>query len=356
MLCYNIKSKLKEIKMHTFIDLFAGIGGFRVALEKKGLKCVFSSDIDKYARQAYIKNFKEVPKGDIKQVNEKDIPAHDILCGGFPCQSFSVSGLQKGFSDDRGQLFYDIIRIAKYHQPSLLLLENVKNILKVDNGKVIKTIVNELEKINYKVTYNLLNASEYGIPQSRERVYFVCIRKDKNLKYKVPQRTFSEIYLKDILEDNVDDNFYLNRNDIVIRKVNLNRKSLRPIRIGHIGKGSQKEAIYSINGQSPTMLASGGAGRGGAELCLMNYKVNQGNRIHSINGQAVTLTSVGGGLARTTGIYLVNKKVRRLSITECKRIMTFPDSHIVSLGTQGFKQVGNAVMPKMIELIYDSII
>lgn len=163
--------------MYRFVDLFCGIGGFRVALEKEGLECVFSCDIDEQAQKAYHRNFGETPLGDITEINEREIPKHDILCAGFPCQSFSISGKQKGINDNRGRLFYEIVRIAKYHQPYIMLLENVKNILSVDDGAVIKIIETKLDEIGYYMHLSILNSSLFGVPQSRERVYFVCIEK-----------------------------------------------------------------------------------------------------------------------------------------------------------------------------------
>ena len=121
-----------------FIDLFAGIGGFRISLELFHEECVFSSEWDKYAQDTYLYNFGEIPQGDITKINEKSIPNHDILCGGFPCQAFSVSGKQAGFNDARGTLFFDIARIAKEKKPKIIFLENVKNLLKHDNGKQSK--------------------------------------------------------------------------------------------------------------------------------------------------------------------------------------------------------------------------
>ncbi len=126
--------------MYTFIDLFCGIGGFRVALEKQEMECVFSSDIDQHVQDSYYKNFGERTVGDISEISEKNIPKHDVLCAGFPCQTFSISGKMHGIQDNRGRLFYDIVCIAQYHQPNVLLLENVKNIMTIDNGNTINTI------------------------------------------------------------------------------------------------------------------------------------------------------------------------------------------------------------------------
>src|SRR5512135_3270917 len=113
----------------SFIDLFAGIGGFRIALEKAGAKCVFSSEINQYACKVYESNFNEKPSGDITKIKEQEIPPHDILCGGFPCQAFSTIGMKKGFSDTRGTLFFEVVRIARHHKPKIILLENVPGLL-----------------------------------------------------------------------------------------------------------------------------------------------------------------------------------------------------------------------------------
>ena len=226
-----------------FIDLFCGIGGFRVALEKYGLECVFSSDIDRYAQDSYYKNFKEKPNGDITEISEKKIPNHDVLCAGFPCQSFSISGKQAGIKDSRGRLFYEIIRISNYHKPKILLLENVKNILTVDNGNVIKTIESKLDEIGYKIKRHILNSSYFGVPQSRERVYFVAVRKD-----------YSEV---------------LN-----------NYKDFKPIRVGIINKGGQGERIYSPKGHAITLSAYGGGV--GARTGLYSTKEGRIRRL-SIN-------------------------------------------------------------------------
>jgi len=142
---------------YNFIDLFAGIGGFHLALKSMGAECVFASEWDKFAADTYEKNFHFKPYGDITQINEKNIPNHDILCGGFPCQAFSISGKQKGFEDTRGTLFFDIARLVDYHKPKVLFLENVKNLAKHDEGKTLKTIIKTLEDLEYAVYTKVFN-------------------------------------------------------------------------------------------------------------------------------------------------------------------------------------------------------
>jgi len=306
--------------MYTFIDLFSGIGGFRRALEKRGMQCVFSSDIDAKANEAYYSNFNDKPKGDITEISERKIPKHDILCAGFPCQSFSLSGLMKGLDDNRGRLFYDIVRIAQYHQPYILLLENVRNILTVDEGKVIKTIETKLDEIGYTVQKHILNASKFGIPQSRERVYFVCLRKSEpSLSYHPPKQTNQQIYLDDILEKEVDKALFVEEREDMIIEGKASKHELKPIRVGQLNKGGQGERIYSSK------------------------------------GHAITLSAYGGGVGARTGLYLVDNKVRKLSINECKILMGFPETWKVSEGIQGYQQLGNAVIPTMVGYVYDSI-
>lgn len=167
----------------------------------------------------YKDNFGETPEGDITQIKSSDIPAHDVLCGGFPCQPFSISGKQMGFGDVRGTLFNDIIRIAKYHQPKYLFLENVANMVKHDNGNTIDTIIYELDKANYITHKQVLNASYFGIPQARKRLYFICVRKDfaNKVMFSFPKPTYENISLKDIaLHDKEIDKLTVKRNDITL--------------------------------------------------------------------------------------------------------------------------------------------
>jgi len=171
---YSVISGECEVKP-TFIDLFSGIGGFRLGLERVGFKCVWSCDNDKYANQVYTKRFgaENHHAGDVRQVDAEGVPDHDLLCAGFPCQAFSVAGRRKGFEDTRGTLFFEICRIAEAKKPPLLLLENVKGLLSHDEGFTFQVILESLEELGYWVEWQVLNSKHFGVPQNRERVFII---------------------------------------------------------------------------------------------------------------------------------------------------------------------------------------
>tara|TARA_B110000967_G_C18867879_1_gene553691 strand:- start:290 stop:1258 length:969 start_codon:yes stop_codon:yes gene_type:complete len=170
---------MKTFANFSAIDLFAGIGGFRIAIEENDGECVMASEIDKWARKTYAANFGETPRGDITQIKTMDIPDVDLITAGFPCQSFSSIGLRKGFEDEKkGTLFWEIIRIAKAKQPQMLLLENVRGLLSINKGATMKTILHSLEEIGYTVFYEVLNSKDFLVPQSRPRLFFACFRDD----------------------------------------------------------------------------------------------------------------------------------------------------------------------------------
>lgn len=316
-------------KKFTFIDLFAGIGGFRIVLESFGGKCVFSSDWDKHAQKTYEANFGEVPAGDITKTDEKDIPSHNVLCAGFPCQAFSVSGKRKGFDDTRGTLFFDIVRIAKYHKPEVLFLENVKNFARHDKGKTLEVVCDTLDKIGYRPFHKVLNASHYGVPTSRERVYFAVFRKDLGVEsFDFPTPSTSRLRLKNILEPKKQTQKYIiKRNDIkFFKKAPRLKQNIfgdyppAPIQIGTINKGGQGERIYSPE------------------------------------GHAITLSAYGGGAASKTGAYLVGGVVRKLSPRECARVMGFPEKFKIPVtDSQAYKLFGNSVAVPMLKKVFKEI-
>lgn len=323
--------RITDHKKFKFIDLFAGIGGFRIALDSLGGKCVFTSEWDKYASMTYKENFDDEPAGDITKIHEKEIPKHDVICGGFPCQAFSISGKMNGFRDARGTLFFDIARIADFHKPKVLFLENVKNLARHDNCKTLDSILKVLKKIGYDAYYEVLNASHFGVPQARERVFFVCFRKDLGVKnFSFPKPTYKVVSLNDILEpESETENFKIIRDDIKITscvekyKDMFDQYPLKPMRVGVINKGGQGERIYS------------------------QY------------GHAITLSAYGGGAAGKTGAYLVKDKVRQLTPRECLRCLGFPEWFKFPAGTtthQAYKQCGNSVVMPVVKSIFENVL
>ena len=185
-----------------FIDLFAGIGGIRLGFQSQGGECVFSSEWDKHAQDTYEANFGEQPDGDITEIEPSDIPNHDILLGGFPCQAFSICGEQKGFSDTRGTLFFNIEQILKIRKPYAFMLENVKNLKSHDKGRTFKTIINHLENLGYFVHHTVLNSLDFGVPQKRERTIIVGFKED--IFFEFPKPLGITPKLEDILENDED--------------------------------------------------------------------------------------------------------------------------------------------------------
>ncbi len=313
----------------TFIDLFAGVGGFHYALKSFGANCVFASEIDKHASLVYQENHGLKPCGDITKISEEEIPKHDILCGGFPCQAFSISGKQKGFEDTRGTLFFDIARIAKFHQPKIIFLENVKNLLKHDKGRTLSTILKTLEDLNYTIFYEVLNTSDFGLPQNRERIYFIAFHKNfiENPRFSFPNPQIKS-KLSDLLEDKPSDGKVIERNDINIYKEFVREYNLfgeeqipnKPIQIGFVNKGGQGERIYDTL------------------------------------GHAITLSAYGGGVGAKTGLYKVGDVIRKLSPRECARLQGFPEDFKMDKSiAQAHKQMGNSVSINVLKHILQEV-
>jgi len=207
-----IETLHKLLKTKKFVDLFCGIGGFHQALTTFGLECLLACDIDKACRAVYKDNYGIDPIEDVRKINPEELEDFSILCGGFPCQSFSNGGKKKAFNDERGLLFDEIMRIAKVKQPEFMFLENVKHIRKVDDGNVLKYILDKLDKNNYYVKTFDISPHQFGIPQQRERVYFVCIHKsiyhNKTLDLIIPKN--KPIKLESFLEETPDPKYNVN--------------------------------------------------------------------------------------------------------------------------------------------------
>lgn len=326
----NLANKAERTSEFTFIDLFAGIGGFHQALKNLGGKCVAACEIDELARTTYLKNH-EVPEGkfykNINHLNATDIPPHEVLCAGFPCQPFSISGKQKALNDKRSDVISSMFSIIEAKRPKIVILENVKHIKHVANGSVFEFIINELEHLNYNVSAKLLNAKDFGVPQNRERWLFIGIQ-NQDFHFRDP-KTHS-LPLKNFLDNSSTEKFtYLNEPFKLIDKPKKQKSGL--IFSGYREKSIRKKGV-----------------REGTEHLSRVHK--QPNRIYSIHGIHPTIPS-----QESSGrfwILLDNGNVRKLTIHECFRIMGFPDSFIkpVSLGNL-YKQIGNSVCVPMIQQV-----
>ncbi|MGG0757543.1 DNA (cytosine-5-)-methyltransferase [Brevibacillus laterosporus] len=295
----------------TYASLFSGIGGFETALNELGGTCVFASEIDKHANKAYGIIYGESTAGDITQVAVESVPDHDLLVGGFPCQAFSVAGKQLGFDDTRGTLFFEIARIACAKRPRMLLLENVKGLVSHDKGRTLDTIIWTLHDIGYAVDFRVLNSKYFGVPQNRERIFIVAVRdmphelwaisKNRDVVAKAKERiqaigvqTFNFDWpsngvvttsIRDILEDHVDEKYYLSEEKTAKLIEQLEEKEKSDVRfVGGIDNGSK----WLDNGKA------------------LSRNFRQGNRVYDSSGIATTLTSQPvGGLGGFTSLYTV---------------------------------------------------
>lgn len=258
-------------------ETFSGYGGASFALQKAGIEfeCVGYSEINKKAIECYNINHSNVKNyGDITKINHEELPDFDFLSGGFPCQAFSLAGKRKGFEDTRGTLIYDVLRIANYKKPKYMLLENVRGILSHDNGNTIKTILYAIKDIGYDVHLLDLNSKEYGTPQNRERVYFVCKLGEWNLgEFKQPLKQILRLTLKNILEKDVDKKYYLTEKQI--------NKMLEGNRWGDHVFDKKTEV-------SNTLLAIGQCDVG--VINVADFRYDEGIRVRDDNTVSPTLT------------------------------------------------------------------
>lgn len=307
--------------MNNFIDLCAGIGGFRLGFEKFNNKCILTSEIDKFCKTTYLSNFEEKDfNTDIKNLDEKIINNFNILCAGFPCQAFSLAGKQKGFSDIRGTIFFDIERILKEKRPEIFLLENVKNLKSHDKGNTFKVITEHLDNLNYWYADFLINA-EFFVPQRRERIYIIGLDKNKfsedefnevvsniNKAYE-DKKNKSKPCIKDILEEKVNEKYTLSDKLWSFLQAHANK---------HKNKGN-------------------GFGFG-----LINPNLDKTTR---------TITARYYKDGSEILIKQENKNPRKLTPRECARLMGYPEEFkIVVSDTQAYKQFGNSVVVPVIEL------
>lgn len=362
-----------------FIDLCAGIGGFRYGLQKveieseissdnesgasqhgqRAFHCVWSNEWDKYANQIYTKHFGECDSRDIRTVDTNDIPDHDLLCAGFPCQSFSIAGKRLGFEDTRGTMFFEIARIIRDKRPRYFLLENVKGLLSHDEGKTFQTILGVLSNLGYEYQWQVLNSKNFGVPQNRERVFIVGHLRETSRPEVFP---IGESY-------------------------SISHQTKYAEQAGRSRISSTIDARYgSLRNAGETYLHYIGGIRGKRDMWLKDNKQNsrnfsQGQRVYSSDGIASTIAGNAGGLGGKTGLYAIpvltpdrmekrqngrrfkndgdpaftltsqdkhgvydGLNIRRLTPVECERLQGFPDNWTEGISdTQRYKCLGNAV-------------
>lgn len=313
----------KEFK---FIDLFCGLGWFRISLEQLWWKCVFSSDIDKYIQEVYENNFWEKPYGDIKTMDEKDVPDHDILCWGFPCQPFSIAWKRLWFGDDRWTLFFDIYRIIKEKKPKIIFLENVKWIINHDNWNTLNIIENSLTDLWYKISFKVINAKNFWLPQNRERfilVWFSDYYKDIDIKdFSIPESNKKEsIDLKVLLD--LDD-----KQSNISERCDFNMKSHFTDDIRRLIEEGQIVLAHNIR----------------PSKCSFAYK----NFSPCLTAKMWTWGNNVPVIANTS---------RKISVKECLSLMWFPENYIMRENYwQSYKQIWNSVAIPMIKEVWESIV
>ena len=303
----------------TFIDLFAGIGGFRIAFQNLGAKCVFSSEIDPYSRKTYKINFDDIPQGDITLIPTSQIPDHDILTAGFPCQAFSIAGRRQGFEDSRGTLFFEIARIIKDKKPKAFFLENVKGLISHDKGKTLGTILDILKNdLDYFVPNpQIINAKNFGVPQNRERIFIIGFRKDLSINsFEYPSPLISNTKFIDIREENpVSVKYYLSEqylNTLIAHKQRHKDK----------GNGFGYE-IISDDGIANAIVIGG---MGKERNLVIDERLTNFTPVTNIKG------------------HVNDSYVRRMTPREWARLQGYPDSFKIEVSdVQAYKQFANSV-------------
>ena len=400
------KPKLK------FIDLCSGIGGFHYALKNMGLECVMASDINKECRDNYELNHNIKPEGDLTKIDIESIPEFDVLCAGFPCQPFSKAGEQKGFIDNRGNIFFDICKIIKYHNPKYIILENVRNLATHDKGNTWNVIKSKLDELNY-YTYDkpvILNTLYFGVPQSRERVVILCKRKDLGALHEIPsisKKNIKDTSLETIIEDNCEQKYninakmkitetvwneflnILNENNIIVPKYPIwtdwwdsngnnttitkhNKKLSKEENEKNVLKAQQdfykkyknwidkNRNFYKknkvllenwLNKSRENKLWLGAVRKMEWQTGCNNLNMSQ--VLWSPRGSGIRIKNINYSptlVAMASMIPIYGPKSRFLTPRECARLQSFPEDYILHKEDKiSYSQFGNAVNVKMIE-------
>lgn len=315
----------------NYVSLFSGIGGFEQALNKLGGTCVMASEIDKFANQAYEVLYGHPTVGDVTKVAAEDVPDHDVLVGGFPCQAFSVAGKRLGFDDTRGTLFFEIARIAKVKRPKAMILENVKGLVGHDKGRTLDAIVQTLDEIGYTIDFEVMNSKYFGVPQNRERIFIIAVRNDliqpeawdvgkrtdvvakgkrrvaqldvSTFNFDWPAQEEVSVRLRDILESEVDERFYLSEDKTAKLVAQLEEKRPDDVRATLTPDREEKrqngrrfkdtdEPAFTLNTQDRHGVTI-------SEPQMVGHIDLKGHdaikRVYSAEGVSPTLTTMGGG-------------------------------------------------------------
>jgi DNA (cytosine-5)-methyltransferase 1 len=376
-----------------FIDLFCGIGGFHQVLNDLGHQCVLACDIDKACREVYYNNYKIEPVNNVKEIDPKKLEDFDILCAGFPCQAFSNGGKKLCFEDSRGLLFDEIIRIAKVKKPMFMFLENVKHILKVSNGEVIEYIKQKIDKIGYNLQLFKMSPHEYGIPQQRERIYFVCVRKDIYKKdFELLHKKSKPEFLKFLETPNkIDKKYYISGDilncldawDKMVKKFKKDEKISPTIMINDYYKFYTNEEFNNLSKWKRDYITK--------NLQLINKYQKEFDKFYNEHNEILNKRSIYGQLdwqcgkikendsifnhfiqIRQSGIRvkkaeyfptlvaisqipIYGKEKRYITPRECARLQGFPESFIIDPSDKNaYKQFGNSVCVKNVRNVIES--
>ena len=377
-------------KSFKFIDLFAGIGGFHIALEQMGGECVFASEIDKNAIQVYKDNFNMDSNHNMFEIDPKDIPKHDVLCAGFPCQPFSNAGNKLGFSDTRGTLFFEIERVLKYHQTKYIILENVKGLINHDNGNTYKTIINHLTNLGYILPQNpiVLSPHNLGIPQNRERLFIIGIHKNycKNqcINFTYPeQKDFPLMNLYDILDKNVDKCYNISQEEFSSFEAwEAFKKKFsefpHPVLVDEFGQNYDVSSFqdwkqrYCLNNRKFYL-----ENKKEIDKWIKQYNVNSfkkrdrkfewqaGDKYNSVYDTLIQLRQSGirckkpetfPALVAIVQTSIIGKYKRRITPREAARLQSFPETFILHpVDAIAYKELGNSVNVEVVKYVFKEL-
>ena len=387
-----MKNKNEQKPLFKFIDLCSGIGGFHTALKDLGGECVLAAEIDTYAIETYKKNYDIDSNNNLRNLTKKEIPAYDILCAGFPCQTFSKAGSQQGFEEIRGTIFFDIVRILTETKPKFILLENVRNLVSHNNGNTWNTIRKTLTEIGYLVPENpfILSPLNFGIPQSRERVFIPCIRKDiskvEKIELEVPIKQDTNIF--SILEPTVEEKYNISNYEKYVIKVweefkqGITTKTLGfPVWYDSfkLDKESIKDLpqwkqyfilknieLYETNKNFINGWEKKFNNLQDLQPTHRKFEWQMGTEYTSIyqgviqfrpSGIRVKKPDFFPALVAMVHIPIIGKYLRRLTPRECARLQSFPDTFQLSTNEkQAYKQLGNSLNVKVAKYVFENTI